>query len=207
MSLGCWGEVAVPRKGCYPERAHHLYYQRKHKQKRGLSSKNLILGVWGERLRHLPKVIKNTVGGPPPWVWVKQDLSLFPWTMSFYTGMIGPCDTNHFKAARWYEKNRDILQPVPTRVAILVLEYQILPHCLISGPCLSSSDAHGPLGLLSESSPEGVMPAFMEEGHGPGTCTQIGQWQLLNTFRVVSDKECGNNCLDIPGSSPSPGIS
>lgn len=100
VSLGCRGEVAVPTEGCFPERAPHLYYPRKHKQKRGLSSKDLILGVWGESLRHLPKVIKNTVGGPPPWVWIKQDLSLFLEAMSFYTGMMGPCNTNHFKAAR-----------------------------------------------------------------------------------------------------------
>lgn len=56
-----------------------------------------------------------------------------------------------------------------------MLEYEILPHYLISGPAPSPSGAHGPMGLLSESSPEGVMLAFMEEGHGPGTCIQIGQ--------------------------------
>lgn len=93
--------------------------------------------------------------------------------MSSYTGVMGPCDTNHF--LQHDAENRDILQPVPTRVAILVLEYHSLPHCLVSGPAAGPSGVCRPLGMQSESSPEGVMPAFMEEGPGPGTNIQIGR--------------------------------
>ena len=57
-----------------------------HKQKGSLSLEDLIPGVWGESLRHLPKVINSVVGGPWPQVWVKQDFPLCLWTLSFYTG-------------------------------------------------------------------------------------------------------------------------
>ena len=36
-------------------------------------------------------------------------------------------------------------------------------------PAPNPLGAHIPLGFLSDSSPEGVMPAFMEEGHAPRT--------------------------------------
>lgn len=47
-------------EGCFPEKAHHLYCQRLHKQKGELILEDLIPGI----RRHLLEVIKNAAGGP-----------------------------------------------------------------------------------------------------------------------------------------------
>lgn len=84
--LSAWAILLCLGKGT----AHHLCYQRVHKQKGSLSLRDLIPGVWGESLRHFQRLIKNAMSGPQLQVWVKQDLPPFTWTVLFYTGLLGP---------------------------------------------------------------------------------------------------------------------
>lgn len=147
---------------------------------------------------------KNAVGSPWLQVWVKQDLP-FPWTISFYIGLTGPCNTSHVKATWWHGKSRDCslastYQGDYTGVRIgntfMLFDKQSCPKPL---RCLPAAGI--PEWLLTK----GGASVLIGEGEPPGPpllWIQISQSCLWSLSSAIPDEGRGNGCQNIPGSSP-----